>query len=392
LGEIGTFKKGKGIKKDYVLQEGLPCVRYGELYNHHHEYIKKFNSFISPETAKESHRINKGDVLFAGSGETKEEIGKCAAFIDDLEAYAGGDVIILSPHRDNPLFLGFLLNHQIVTKQKAQKAQGDAVVHIYPSGLSEITIPLPLTKAEQTAIATALSDTDALIASLEKLIAKKEDIKKGAMQELLTGKKRLPGFSGEWIRKKISDFTYVTAGGTPSTFIDDFWGGNIKWMSSGELSQKIIFDVEGRITELGLKNSSTHLIPAHSVLIGLAGQGKTRGTVAMNMVDLCTNQSIAAILPSKEVDSEYLYHNLDSRYVELRKLSTGEGGRGGLNLRIINKIEIPLPPTKAEQTAIAKVLSDMDAEIEALKEKLHKYRLIKQGMMEELLTGKTRLV
>ena len=190
LGEIGIFKKGKGIKKDEVSTEGYPCIRYGELYTHHDEYIKLFNSFINEQTAKASQRINKGDILFAGSGETKEEIGKCAALVDELIAYAGGDVIILTPIDCDSMFLGFLLNHSMVAKQKAQKAQGDAVVHIYPSSLSEISIHLP-PKSEQTRIATTLSDMDAEISALETKLAKYKQIKQGMMQELLTGRIRL---------------------------------------------------------------------------------------------------------------------------------------------------------------------------------------------------------
>ena len=190
LGAIGIFKKGKGIKKDEVSTEGYPCIRYGELYTHHDEYIKLFNSFINEQTAKASQRINKGDILFAGSGETKEEIGKCAALVDELIAYAGGDLIILTPIDCDSMFLGFLLNHSMVAKQKAQKAQGDAVVHIYPSSLSEISIHLP-PKSEQTRIATILSDIDAEISALETKLAKYKQVKQGMMQELLTGKTRL---------------------------------------------------------------------------------------------------------------------------------------------------------------------------------------------------------
>lgn len=111
----------------------------------------------------------------------------------------------------------------------------------------------------------------------------------------------------------------------------------------------------------------------------------------MNYVELCTNQSIAAIFPNPSFSSEYLYQNLDSRYEELRELSSGGGGRGGLNLTLIKGLEIPFPSVE-EQTAIAEVLSDMDAELAALEARREKTRLLKQGMMQELLTGKTRLV
>ncbi len=269
--------------------------------------------------------------------------------------------------------------------------QGAGRYKLTKAALARTPVLLPPTKAEQEAIAKALSNADVLIESLEKIITKKRNIKQGAMQELLTGKRRLSGFSREWEVKRIGEFTDCTAGGTPSTLVASYWGGSIPWMSSGELNLKRVEEVEGRITEAGLRNSSTKMIPKKCVLIGLAGQGKTRGTVAMNFIELCTNQSIAAILPSSGFIPEYLYYNLDARYDELRELSAGEGGRGGLNLTIIKSIAIPLP-LLPEQTAIATILSDMDADIAALEAKLVKTRQIKQGMMQELLTGRTRLI
>jgi type I restriction enzyme S subunit len=190
---------------------------------------------------------------------------------------------------------------------------------------------------------------------------------------------------------RIGDFADCTAGGTPSTFVDDFWGGEIRWMNSGELSMKFVKEVEGRITSEGLNNSSTKLIPPKCVLIGLAGQGKTRGTVAINLIELCINQSIAAIFPNSEFVPEYLYYNLDSRYDELRNLSTGEGGRGGLNLEIIRSMHVLLPKP-LEQESISLVLSEMDAEIAALEKRWDKTLALKQGMMQELLTGRIRLL
>ncbi|MDD3004487.1 restriction endonuclease subunit S [Flavobacterium sp.] len=194
----------------------------------------------------------------------------------------------------------------------------------------------------------------------------------------------------DWEVKKIGKITKTTAGGTPSTHKLEYWNGDIKWMSSGDLNLKKIYDVEGRITAIGLKNSSTKIIPSKCILIGLAGQGKTRGTVAMNMVELCTNQSVAAILPSKEFYEDYLFHNLDYRYYELRQLSTGDGGRGGLNLNIINSIPVPIPPLP-EQTAIANCLSTWDKAIAAQTQLIAQKELSKKALMQQLLSGKKRL-
>ena len=194
----------------------------------------------------------------------------------------------------------------------------------------------------------------------------------------------------DWEVKQLGTFTDCTSGGTPSTLISSYWGGKIPWMSSGELHLKRVKNVEGRITDLGLNNSSTKIIPKNCVLIGLAGQGKTRGTVAINSIELCTNQSVAAIFPRSSFDSEYLFHNLDARYDELRDLSSGDGGRGGLNLTILKGLQIPFPSIE-EQTAIATVLSDMDALLDSLDRLIAKKRDIKQAAMQELLTGKTRL-
>ncbi len=194
----------------------------------------------------------------------------------------------------------------------------------------------------------------------------------------------------DWDIKHIGEFTDATAGGTPSTSHSEYWNGNILWMNSGELNNRRIYDVVGRITQIGYNNSSTHLIPEKCVLIGLAGQGKTRGTAAINYVKLCTNQSIAAIFPSKNHNSEYLYQNLRNRYEELRDLSSRDGGRGGLNLRIIKSLPCAFP-SLFEQKCIAEALSDVDDMISSLEKLIAKKKAVKQGAMQELLTGKKRL-
>lgn len=195
----------------------------------------------------------------------------------------------------------------------------------------------------------------------------------------------------EWETLYIHQITEISTGATPSTNINEYWeNGTIRWMSSGELNNKIIYDVNGRITQKGYDNTGTHMLPKNCVLIGLAGQGKTRGTAAYNKVELCTNQSIAAILPNSKYESKYLYFYIDSLYDKLRLLSAGDGGRGGLNKQILQNLEIAMPPLN-EQHHIASALTSIDNLISSLGKLIEKKKNIKQGTMQQLLTGKTRL-
>ena len=190
LGDVGSFLKGSGVKKDQARSGDLPCIRYGEIYTHHNNYIRSFNSWISPSVAATATPLKQGDLLFAGSGETKEEIGKCVAFVNDCEAFAGGDIIILRLEEAHPTFMGYYCDTAPINAQKAAKGQGDAVVHISAAALSSITVQLP-SLSEQAAIAMVLSDLDAELLSLEVRREKTRALKQAVTQELLTGRKRL---------------------------------------------------------------------------------------------------------------------------------------------------------------------------------------------------------
>ncbi len=144
LKDFGTFLKGKGIPKDDVIESGIPCIRYGEIYTSHHIVIRKFRSFISEEVASTSFQLNKGDIVFAGSGETITEIGKSVCFVNDFEAYAGGDTIIFRPdsNKINSVYLSYLLNSLISRLQLNKMGTGATVAHIYPEDLKKIRIPV----------------------------------------------------------------------------------------------------------------------------------------------------------------------------------------------------------------------------------------------------------
>ena len=252
-----------------------------------------------------------------------------------------------------------------------------------------IQIYLPEFK-EQTAIARALSDVDSLISSLQKLIEKKKAIKQGAMQELLTGKKRLPGFSGEWSKQQLGDICNIINGGTPSTSVAEFWNGKILWCTPTDItscSTKYIYTTESKITESGLKASSATLLPKGALLLcSRATIGEVR--IAGNAI--CTNQGFKSLVVHQNISNEWLYYMM-----HVLKSQMLEKAIGSTFLEISKKDLAELDiivPEFTEQKAIAQVLSDMDSEIEQLEKKLAKYQQIKQGMMQELLTGRIRLV
>lgn len=196
LSELGAFRKGKGISRAEVRPSGLPCVRYGEIYTLHHDLIQEFGSYIDAASASLSEPIGRGDILFACSGETAEEIGKCVAFDGPERAFAGGDIVVFTPQGENSVFLAYLLNSPKLAIQKAQLGQGNAVVHISASNLAKLRFAIPL-RGEQDAIAEHLLTADAVVRSQSaKLLALKTE-KAALMQQLLSGKRRVHSTESE---------------------------------------------------------------------------------------------------------------------------------------------------------------------------------------------------
>lgn len=401
LGNLGTFSKGAGVRKDQSNTGSIPCVRYGEIYTKHHDYIKQFYSFISEEVSKDATRLKTGDILFAGSGETKTEIGKSVAFIDDFEAYAGGDLVIFSPRNVDSLFLGYLSNAPIVQNQKAKRGQGDAVVHISSNQLSSILIPLP-PLPEQIAIASALSDMDALIAQTEKLIEKKKAIKQGVMQELLFGKRRLVGFA------KKEGYKQTEVGLIPedweilqsSTICDvrDGTHDSPKYHDKGVplVTSKNIVNNDLDLTDVSYvsefdaneinKRSKVDKGDILMSMIGTIGNA----VIVKNEPEFCI-KNIALFKP-KRVSSSFFYQLIISPIYKQYINSKLDGGiQKFISLGVLRSLLIIYPPLP-EQEAIANALSDMDTEICVAETKLQKLKLQKQGMMQALLTGKIRLV
>lgn len=418
LSEIGSFSKGSGISRSESNSGNLPAIRYGEIYTKHNDYIKAFYSHISKEVANKSTRIYRGDVLFSASGETKEDIGKTVAFLESIEAYAGGDIIIMSPKCPvNSMFLGYILNFPAIAKQKAMKAQGDAVVHITTDSLRKLQVCIPKTTKEQQRIANALSDVDTLIANLEKLIAKKKNIKQGAMQQLLTGKKRLPGFAPDERRKEChsersakreteesSGYKMTELGMIPSDWEVKTFGELFDMCTANipikDVNQEFYVGTENMLQNKMGVVKNTAVLPYSKVR-----EYQKNDILVSNIRPYlkkiwfadknggCSTDVLVFRVKDKNQSPSFLYNVVaDDRFfntVNENAIGT-KMPRGDKN--VIKQILFAVPSSKAEQTAIANVLSDMDAEIATLETKLARYRTLKTGMMQQLLTGKIRLI
>jgi type I restriction enzyme S subunit len=195
---------------------------------------------------------------------------------------------------------------------------------------------------------------------------------------------RFKGFTDAWEQRKVSDVAEITAGGTPDTKIQSYWNPKeIPWLSSGEVHKKYISFTDNMISVEGMKNSSAKVIKENSVLIALAGQGKTRGTVAINRISLTTNQSIAAMTFDENFVPEFVFSNLENRYEEIRRMSSGDGSRGGLNKQLVGDIEIPYT-SKQEQIKIGSYFSTLDHLITLHQRKCEETKTLKKYMLQKM--------
>jgi type I restriction enzyme S subunit len=330
----------------------------------------------------------KGDLLLSKNGTIG--IPKVVTWNWEFSIFVSLALLKLRRKLLNVRFLEQFFKSNYLTEQIQRRSKQGTVTNLHLEEIREFLIPLPPTIAEQEAIAEALSDADDLIEALEQLLAKKRQVKQGAMQELLMGKRRLPGFSDDWEVKRLGDIAEIVSGGTPSTRIAEYWNGDIDWCTPTDITStegKYLFHTEKRITEAGLKNSSANLLPKGTLLLCSRA---TIGEVKIATDSICTNQGFKSLICSKQVYNEFLYYVILTLKPKLL-----EKGIGSTFMEISKKdtaaIEIKLPSFE-EQTAIAEILSDMDNEIVALETKLAKARQVKQGMMQELLTGRIRLV
>lgn len=191
-----------------------------------------------------------------------------------------------------------------------------------------------------------------------------------------------------WRQQTLGSVSRIVTGGTPSRSKPEYWGGDVPWMSSGEVNQRTVRHVAERITALGVVNSNARPLPPGTVMMALNGQGKTRGKVALLEIETACNQSLAGIIPDGETSAEYLFHYLDSLYRDIRNI-TGDDARNGLNLKILASIDVVLPPLD-EQRRIAEVLRSVDEAVNVAQRVSDLEALIADKLVAHLFAGSGR--
>jgi type I restriction enzyme S subunit len=404
LGKHATFKTGpfgSALHKSDYVDGGVPVINPMQIVD---GKIQPTPSMAVTEEAAHKlsdFRLSAGNIVIGRRG----EMGRCAFVQSEQHGWlcgTGSMIVRTGPSLDGRFIQRILSSPPVIAAIK-NASVGSTMINLNQGTLENLLIPLPPTKAEQEAIAEALSDADALIESLEQLIAKKRHIKQGAMQELLTGKKRLPGFATkpgykqtevgvipeDWSVERLGEMgealiglTYSPANVQPDGLLvlrsSNIADGRLSFEDNVfikmEVPDKIIVR-EGDIL-ICVRNGSRDLI-GKCAKIDKHAAGMTFGAfMAVFRTDF----------------HDFVLQQFQSDIVE-RQIHAHLGATiNQITNGSLNSFRIPLPPTVAEQISIATILSDMDTEIATLEDRLTKARQIKRGMMQELLTGKTRLV
>lgn len=395
---IQTGPFGTLLKASEYTSNGIPVISVREIRDGY-IFIFEETPFVGRHTCKRLPQfiLEEGDIVFARKG----GVDRSAIVQKKYGAlFLGSDGIRLRFKKENPEYIAFWFHSDLLKKELLQNATGTIMANMSQEIMSHLPLLLP-SLPEQKAIAEVLSDMDALIEAQKEFIAKKRDIKQGTMQELLSGRVRLPGYEtkgwkhtdigeipDDWEVKILGDICEkVIGGGTPSRNNKIYWDGKIPWATVKDLSSFNANSTQEYITEEGLRESPSTLVPAGMIIIA------TRMLIGQPVIyncDVAINQDLKALFLIRGYDKYYLSYCLK---LMSKKLISASSGSTVLGISTSDLKALCLTfPSLPEQKAIAQVLSDMDNEIETLEAELEKLNYMKRGMMQELLTGRIRLV
>lgn len=391
LGDVLEFQNGVNADaRDYG--SGIPFANVLEVLTHSHLKEAQIPGRVRLPPAKiRDYQVRKGDILFNRTSETQEELALVSVYIDDADVVFGGFVIRGRPKDADfdSYYCGYAWRHEIVRRQIIARGQGAVRANIGQSDLRTVIVPKP-PLPEQQAIAEALSDADTLIDALESLISKKRAIKQGAMQELLTGKRRLPGFKNAWSEKEIWEVADVDSDSLGAATNPSYV---FQYISLEDVERGVLKST----TEVAFGSAPSRArrrVRKDDVLFGTVRPNlQSHCIIAEEVKDYVCSTGFAVIRcrPAQAVPRFVLAALFGAEIqTQIERLIAGSN-YPAVNSGDVKKLRIFMPDPE-EQGAIASALTDMDDQTTALQQKLAKARQIKQGMMQELLTGRVRLV
>lgn len=360
LGDVGEVRMCKRIMKFQTAEKGdIPFFKISTLGGRPDAFISR----TIYESYKEKYNYpQSGDILLSAAG----TIGRAVIF-DGAPSYFQDSNIVWIENTES-LLLNNLLYY--IYRDLSWVTESGTIPRIYNSIVRSINFPIPINKEEQSRIAAALTSVDDLISALDKLIEKKKNIKQGSMQLLLTGKKRLKGLTDPWVEKKMGTIEIQNGAMLNST---EYKAGNIPVIAGGK-------------QPAGYHSSSNRL--ANTITI--SASGANAGYISFYKGPIFASDC-STINEQKGISIEFLYYCLLLRQNAIYKCQTG-GAQPHIHAKDIKDIGFAMPSDISEQKRIASIIESMDEEISSLETKKAKYEQIKQGMMQQLLTGKIRLI
>lgn len=377
---------GSNLKAEHYREEGVRIIQLQNIGDGEFRDISKI--YTSKDKADELIACNifAGEIILSKMGDPVARA--CNIPNTEKRWVMGSDGIrlVVDESQYDKRFVLDYINYSIFRNLAISRSTGSTRRRIGLVDLKKIPfIKLPL--PEQQKIANILNTWDKAIATQEKLITEKQKLKKGLMQQLLTGKKRFTGFEEKWKEVKIKEIAKTFSGGTPSSKKSEYYDGDIPWLKSGELNKGIIKSTGGFISQLGLKNSSAKLVSIDTILVAM--YGATAGVCAISKIKGAINQAVLALILKENIDTYFLYQLLKMKMPHIVHAMV-QGGQPNLSGGIINNVKLYLPDF-IEQKKISKVLQKRDNEISTIQEKLKQLKFQKQGLMQQLLTGEKRV-
>ena len=346
---------------------------------------------VNVTEGEHQNEVKKGDLLFNTSSETPDEVGMCAVMDEELDNVYLNSFCFgfrVTNQNINSTFIAYLMRSHVGRRIMSILAQGATRYNLSKNNFCNAELVLPQSKDEQQQIADYFTNLDKRIAIQSQQLEKLKQVKAASLQSMFpqegetTPRVRFKGFEGEWEQKEMSKIGYMTAGGTPSTFNEEYWSGDINWLQSGAVQNNIIYSssVERKITKAGLEHSAAYLIKEDSILIAITGA--TCANIGYLTFESSANQSVVSVETNDDYSSKFIYQSLIKSRNQILSFKGGSA-QSGVTLSNLKKLII-LCPSHNEQVKIGEYFYSLEIQIERLTQRLEKLKQIKSACLDNM--------